>query len=211
MTRVPLHQPRLILGSASPRRAALMQQLQLPFEQIVSPDAEPVPQGHQPGDFVIESASAKARAVARVAGADPGTLIIGADTVVVLDDQIAGKPESTDDAARMLRHLSGRTHTVFTGISLLQGRGPELSGYELTRVTVRPLCEDDISWYVASGEPMDKAGAYGIQGLGARFIERIDGCYYNVVGLPLARLSAMLETAGYRFLHPDHQPLSADD
>lgn len=194
-------QTPLVLGSASPRRAALLRQLCLPFQQITSPEPELAPAGRPPPDFVVESAAAKASAVQRLAAVPPDAIVIGADTVVVLDGRITGKPRDAADAAAMLCRLSGRVHEVHTGIVLRYGHGRQIQGAECTRVFVRRLSPADIDWYVASGEPLDKAGAYGIQGLGARFIERIDGCYYNVVGLPLARLSAMLEAAGYRFVN----------
>ncbi|MEW6751943.1 MAG: Maf family protein [Candidatus Latescibacterota bacterium] len=205
--------PRLILGSASPRRAALLHQLGLSFAQVASPEEElalPATQetgGEAPQRFVVASARAKARAVRGLLGEQAGGryLVIGADTVVVLDDRILGKPAGEDEAAAMLRSLSGRDHCVYTGLALVGSAGGEWLDHALTRVRMRPLSEADITWYVASGEPLDKAGAYGIQGLGARFIEFVEGCYYNVVGLPLERLSALLETAGYRFTSPDPQ------
>ena len=195
--------PRLILGSASPRRADLMRQLKLPFEQIVSPEEEPLPGDCPPAEFVVASASVKARAVHRLVhqrrrSAAP-SIVIGADTVVVFDGAILGKPAGPEEAAAMLRTLSGQTHQVYTGLVLLKADGGELRDCAMTRVQMRPLSSADIDAYIATGEPLDKAGAYGIQALGARFIEQIEGCYYNVVGLPLARLSRLLEEAGYHF------------
>jgi len=199
-------QPRIILGSASPRRAALLRQLEIPFEQVVSPDAEPVPGDCRPGAFVVASARAKARSVRRllVQGERQARpfIVIGADTVVVLDGSILGKPADAEEAVSMLRGLSGRAHQVYTGIALACSGGRELCDHAVTRVRMRCLTEADIRGYVATGEPLDKAGAYGIQGLGARFIEWIEGCYYNVVGLPLERLGALLEAAGYQFCQP---------
>ena len=199
MESAPTAPRRLILGSASPRRAALLRQLGVDFRQIVSPEAEPEPDHRAPVDFVLHSAEAKARAVARVQPPRPDTLIIAADTVVVLDARILGKPRDAADAAAMLGRLSGRIHEVYTGMYLLRPGHPGLEAAECTRVTMGSLDARDIAWYVSSGEPLDKAGAYAIQGLGARFIERIEGCYYNVVGLPLARLCALLKQAGYDF------------
>jgi len=192
---------RLVLGSASPRRAALLAQLGLCFEQMASHEPEPEPRFGvaEPADFVARSAVAKALAVRRLLGDPAQTLIVAADTVVVVDGDIAGKPADRAAASAMLRRLSGRTHEVFTGVCLLGPGDARAVGTERTRVTMLPLQEADIAWYLASGEPYDKAGAYGIQGRGARFIERIEGCYFNVVGLPLARLSTMLTEAGYRF------------
>ena len=188
-------QPRLILGSASPRRAELMHQLDLAYTQIVSPEEEPVPDGHRPEEFVLLSATAKARAVDRLVRErnEEPAIVIGADTVVCLEDRILGKPVDARDAAAMLGDLS---------IALLLPDGGELCDYAATLVRMCPFSAEDIAWYVASGEPLDKAGAYGIQGLGGRFIERIEGCYYNVVGLPLVTLSRLLRRAGYRFHHP---------
>lgn len=194
--------PRLVLGSASPRRCDLLRLLELPFEQVVSPEAEPGPDGQGPETFVRASASAKARAVRRLVEDREPVIVIGADTVVVLDDRILGKPADAAGATAMLGALSGRTHRVFTGLSVIRPDGEELQDHAVTQVRMRSLSAVDIAWYVATGEPLDKAGAYGIQGLGARFIEYIEGCYYNVVGLPLARLSTLLERAGYLFANP---------
>ncbi|MFA6108112.1 MAG: Maf family protein [Candidatus Latescibacterota bacterium] len=202
-------QQRLILASASPRRAALLRQLGLPFEQVVSPEEEPVPDGSPAEIFARTSAQAKARAVRRLIQARSGStepvLVIGADTVVCRGRTILGKPADGAAAAAMLRSLSGRTHRVCTGICVAGDQTLELDDCVVTRVRMRLLSPAEIAGYVAGGEPLDKAGAYGIQGLGARFIERIEGCYYNVVGLPLARLCALLEAAGYRF-PPVSQP-----
>jgi septum formation protein len=126
-----------------------------------------------------------------------GEVVIGADTVVVTEGKILGKPECPEDAVRMLRELGGRTHRVYTGVTVIDtGTGRILSEYECTAVTFGEMTEREIADYVETGEPLDKAGAYGIQGYGARFIKKIDGCYFNVVGLPLNRLYAMLKTLG---------------
>ena len=201
--------PTVILGSASPRRAALLQQLGIPFEQIVSPTEELTWADEPPQQHVVESARRKAESVAELLRARaPGsetaeggvdTVVIGADTVVCLGDRVLGKPADAADAAAMLRSLSGRTHWVYTGVALIRLGGHQASDSVGASVTMRPLSEHDIDGYVATGEPLDKAGAYGIQGRGARFIERVEGCYYTVVGLPLARVSAMLEEAGLDF------------
>ena len=194
--------PRLILGSASPRRAALLRQLGLEFERLVCPDDEPDVGGSEPAEHALGAARAKARAVARLArerGRRRGAIVIGADTVVCVGRVVLGKPADPADAARMLRLLSGRSHQVYTGVVLVTEDDRELEDCSVTRVHMRALSEADVRAYVHSREPLDKAGAYGIQGLGARFIEHIEGCYYNVVGLPLARLSALLEEAGYDF------------
>ena len=190
---------RLILGSASPRRADLMRQLALPCEIIPSPEEEPIPATVDPADYAIESASAKASAVMDLLasrGQADDAIVIGADTIVCLEGAILGKPKDATEASAMLGRLSGRIHTVHTGLTLKYGENL-LREAVCTQVAMLSFTAADIAAYVDSGEPLDKAGAYGIQGLGARFIERIEGCYYNVVGLPLARLCALLGTAGY--------------
>ena len=195
-----------MLASASPRRADLLRQLRIPFEQVVSPVEEPEPDGGDPKAFVIRSATAKARAVAALlarTGGTPGdrggsTLVIGADTVVCCEDRVLGKPGSPEEAALTLRWLAGRQHTVCTGVALL-GPAPDrvATACETSRVTLSAMSEAAVISYVATGEPLDKAGSYAIQGLGARFVECVEGCYYNVVGLPLARLCSLLRSAGY--------------
>ena len=186
----------LVLASASPRRVALLKQVGLPFEQIVSPAPEPAPEG-EAVEHAIHSARTKAEAVSENLPRDRGTFVVGADTVVWLEDKLLGKPTSVDDAARMLGLLSGRQHSVCTGLCVLSPDGVAHEAAEVTRVHMTPLSESAITDYIESGEPLDKAGSYGIQGLGARFIERIEGCYYNVVGLPLHRLTTLLAAAGF--------------
>jgi septum formation protein len=149
---------------------------------------ESVRAGEAPRDYVRRVAIAKARAVAR----DEAEVILAADTTVVVDADILGKPSDAADAARMLRRLAGRSHDVLTAVCVLQG-GTIETRIAATAVDVLPLTEDEIAWYVASGEPMDKAGAYGIQGLASRFIRRIDGSYTNVVGLPVALVYELLQ------------------
>ena len=196
--------PRLILGSASPRRAALMRQVGLSFEQIVSPEEELVPDGRPPAEFALVSARAKARAVHRLVSGrrmvPSPFIVIGADTIVCLGDLVLGKPSGPEEAAAMLRALSGREHQVYTGLSVVTSAGDEISDRVATRVRMRRLSPDEIEAYIATGEPLDKAGSYGIQGIGACFIEQIEGCYYNVVGLPLSRLVLLLERAGHPFI-----------
>ncbi|MFT5090936.1 MAG: septum formation protein [Candidatus Latescibacterota bacterium] len=191
---------RLVLASASPRRAELMRQIALPFEVLPSSYEEPSPEGWAPEHFVVDLALNKARSVQRVLherGEADNAIVIGADTVVCREDAILGKPSSTADAVQMLRGLSGHRHQVYTGLALVAVNGRECSGYEMTEVKMGELSEADIAAYVASGEPLDKAGSYGIQGSAGRFIESVEGCYYNVVGLPLARLCALLNEMGY--------------
>lgn len=148
-------------------------------------------------ELVVRLAEAKARAArARVEGP---AIVIGADTEVVMDGQVLGKPSSADEARAMLRLLSGRTHDVVTGLGLVRVPGEEWRrAAEVTRVTFASLSEAEIAAYVASEEPFDKAGGYAIQGRGGRFVTRVEGCYFNVVGLPLARLYALLRELGWR-------------
>ena len=186
----------LILASASPRRSELLTQIGFSFEVIPAHIPEnPLP-GEDPTAYVTRLARQKAEAVyASVSkiSASPQQ-VLGADTTVTLDSHILGKPEDAADAARMLRLLSGRTHRVITGVALVTGQSTEVAA-EGTLVTFLALSEAQIAAYVATGEPMDKAGAYAIQGLAARWIPRIEGCYFNVVGLPLARVSSLITAA----------------
>ena len=193
--------PLLVLGSGSPRRVALMQQIGLPFVQWNSAAAEPDHSEGSPAVHALETARLKARAVQQAVRSyyDRPAIVIGADTVVHLEGEVLGKPTDAADAARMLRLLAGRTHQVYTGVALVCSDGRQLEDCAQTQVRMRPLSAAQIARYLASGEAVDKAGAYGIQGKGALLIERIEGCYYNVVGLPLALLSTLLEKAGYDF------------
>ncbi len=177
----------LVLASRSPRRRRLLEQIGLGFEVRPSDIEEHLPPGLGPGAAVEHLALQKAESVAPTA---PEALTLGADTVVVLDDEVLGKPAGPDEAAAMLGRLSGRTHTVFTGVALVHpATGRRVTAHEATAVTFAALGGDEIAGYVATGSPMDKAGGYGIQDdLGALLVERIAGDYYNVVGLPLRRL-----------------------
>jgi len=182
---------RLILASASPRRRELLAQAGFSF--VVHPadvNEDPLP-GEEPLAYVVRLARAKAEAVYAQLN-DPESLVLGADTTVTLDGHILAKPVDAADAARMLRMLSGRTHRVITGVAVAGARGTEVAA-EVTGVRFVALSDDEIAAYVATGEPMDKAGAYGIQGIAAKWIPRIEGCYFNVVGLPLALVTTMLE------------------
>jgi len=200
--------PQLVLASASPRRAELLRQVGWSFA-IWPADAEDetrgvVPVSPAPGGpgWTLDAVRARARQAALekaqpVAAAQPDAVVIAADTVVVVDGVVLGKPASTDDAKAMLRRLSGRAHHVTTGVVVAQGRrGIVLAEDETTVVHFRRLSPDEIHRYVATGEPMDKAGAYGIQGRAALFVERVEGDYFAVVGLPLARLARMLDAVG---------------
>jgi len=190
--------PQIILASASPRRRELLALLCPSFEVRPSAfDESQLPADLSPIQHVLASASAKARDVAQTA---PDAIVIGADTVVVVLGEMLGKPADVDDARRMLRVLSGRTHQVITGMCVV-GPGPrEATGWETTAVRFRTLSDELIGRYIATGEPMDKAGAYAIQGLGAPLIQRVCGDFFNVVGLPLYKLSLMLEKFGLELL-----------
>ncbi len=186
----------LILASASPRRAALLRQMGLGFTVRVSDVVEIIDPIWTPDEAVTQLAEQKAQAVRPTA---PDAWIVGADTIVVLDDadgkpELLGKPTDPADARAMLRRLSGRTHTVHTGFVVIDHSGHVERRASATRVTFAELNDDEIAAYVATGSPLDKAGAYGIQDdLGALFIPRIEGDYYTVVGLPVALLYATLK------------------
>jgi septum formation protein len=184
----------LILASASPRRAELLSSAGFTFTIRAADVDEAAHEGEAPEDYVRRVAAAKARAVAAKAGTN-GTFVLGADTIVLCGGQILGKPRGPEDAARMLRMLSGTVHEVLTAIVLVAG-SHEDADVVRTRVFVAPLSPAEIEWYVSSGEPEGKAGAYAIQGRAARFIERIEGSWSNVVGLPVATVHQMLKRAG---------------
>ena len=180
--------PMLVLASASPRRQELLRSAGISFE--VQP--ADIPENALPGEAAKDCAERLARDKAlAVARQRPHDFVLGADTVVVVDGQLLGKPTDAADAARMLRMLSGREHQVITGVCLVVGGQPSVAS-ETTLVTVSEITDKDIADYVASGEPMDKAGAYAIQGLASRWIPRIEGDYSNVVGLPVALVLRML-------------------
>jgi septum formation protein len=186
---------RVILASQSPRRRDLLTLIGIPHEvrpadvdETVGPDELPVPHCER-------LARAKAATLAAI---HSDALVIGSDTIVVLDGDILGKPESPDHACAILSRLSGRTHTVFTAVAVSY-RGRTVSGVESVSVTFRPLDADRIAAYAATGEPMDKAGAYGIQGYGATIVERIDGDYFAVMGLALGRLVGLMADLGVRY------------
>lgn len=190
----------LILASQSPRRRRLLERLGLSFAVQVSPAEEIIPENASPSAVVEHLAREKAEAVAMQ---HPEALTLAADTIVVFDDEILGKPETTDAARHMLRRLSGTTHTVLTGLALFHPAGDQtIVAHESTAVTFGRLSDDEIEAYVATESPMDKAGSYGIQDdTGALFVERIEGDYYNVVGLPLRRFYVLLRTHFERALH----------
>lgn len=189
---------RIILASASPRRKELMSMLGF-NELIVVPakGEERVPEGLTPGEIAGRLAAQKALEVSE--RAEDEDVIVAADTIVVLDGKIFGKPGDAREAHDMLCSLSGRSHEVYTGVSVIRGK-KHLSGYERTLVRFRELSEDEIYAYISTGEPMDKAGAYGAQGVGALIVEGIEGDFFNVMGLPLCRLGAMLKQQGVTVL-----------
>ena len=195
---MPAIQPRIILASASPRRAELLKQIGVEFELAPSQIEERPHPDEAPGDYITRIARAKVIAVAR--GRDAG-LVIGADTVVVLDGRMIGKPQNKADAHRLLRQLSGKWHAVLTGVALYDVETRhEVADYEKTLVKFAQLNDAEIEWYVNTGEPMDKAGAYGIQGLGGLFVDEIAGNYYNVVGLPIPLVYRLARRLGYSFV-----------
>lgn len=183
----------LVLASASPRRAELLRAAGFLFEVMPADVDETVHAGETPEAYVRRVAEAKARSIAL---RDRARHVLSADTVVVVDREILGKPRDPGDAARMLQKLSGRTHEVTTGVTLIAPGQPPRTEVATTSVEVAQLSDTEIAWYVASGEPMDKAGAYAIQGLAGRFVTRIGGSYSNVVGLPVSVVYRLCREAG---------------
>ena len=188
---------KIILASASPRRRELLEGLGLKLT-IRPALGEEHPEPGIPGGETAKRLS-RAKCLEIAADADENAVVIAADTVVCLDDEILGKPADEEDAARMLKALSGRDHRVFTGVTVARG-GRVLSDYEETAVHFRPLSEREIEAYIATGEPMDKAGAYGIQGRASLFVRGIEGDYFNVMGLPLCKLGEMLKEIGVELI-----------
>jgi septum formation protein len=186
--------PNLVLASASPRRRELLTQAGYAFSVHPAHIPEDLLPGEEPIAYVTRLSREKAEAVYRQLseGSREALAVLGADTTVTLDGHILAKPEDAADAARMLRMLSGRTHRVITGVAVVTAKRVEVAA-EVTAVRFVTLSEAEIAEYVATDEPFDKAGAYGIQGRAAKWIPRIEGCYFNVVGLPLALVAAMLE------------------
>lgn len=188
---------RLILASASPRRAELLRAAGIEVDVRPADVDESVEPGETPEQYASRVALAKARAISEQV---PDRLVLGADTVVVVDDRILGKPTDSADARQMLRMLSGRTHIVMTAVILIRGAGlpGETADARIARsgVEFASLSNDEIDWYAATGEPMDKAGGYAIQGLASRFVTRIEGSYSNVVGLPVSLVYGMCKRSG---------------
>lgn len=187
---------RLVLASASPRRAELLRAAGIAFDVMPADVDEAMDVEDTPEGYVRRVAQLKAEAVLPRAGERP---VLGADTIVIVDHAVLGKPSDTADAGRMLRLLSGREHAVMTGVCLINPvaeSGRVQMSTTRTAVEFAALTDEEISWYVASGEPMDKAGAYAIQGLASRFVTRIEGSYSNVVGLPVALVYDLCKRAG---------------
>jgi septum formation protein len=184
----------LILASQSPRRREIIEHAGIPFEVRWAGVPEEIQEGETPVNYVLRLARAKAAAV-------NGDIVLGADTVVVLDEHILEKPRDAADAIRMLHILSGREHAVITGICLRSGDAYMTEAVE-TRVRFVSMSQDEMDAYVASGEPMDKAGGYAIQGLASKYIDRIEGDYFNVVGLPVHRVYAMIKSLGVKEFNP---------
>jgi septum formation protein len=189
---------RLVLASASPRRREILKAAGIPFSVLPTDVPEVQRPGESPRQFVRRLAEEKARAARRLLGNHSAAPVLGADTVVVIGRETLGKPKSRSDARRMLRRLSGRQHRVLTGLCLLtaNGRKPRKSvRVASTAVKFRRLQDGEIERYIRTREPLDKAGAYAIQGLASKYVEWIRGCYFNVVGLPVSLLCRMLEQA----------------
>ena len=186
---------RLILASASPRRRELLEMLGVKHFEVIPALGEELPHPElSPAELVRELSRAKASEIAAAVD-DPEAVVIGADTVVSVDGAVLGKPKDAEDARRMLRLLSDRTHEVFTGVTVLRG-GQATTAAERTAVRFRALTEREIDAYVATGEPLDKAGAYGAQGKASLFVEGIEGDFFNVMGLPLCLLGKILGKLG---------------
>lgn len=190
---------RLILASASPRRAELLRAAGIEFEVSPADVDERFLAGEKPEGAVVRLAEQKAAAIA---AGQPDAVVLGADTTVVVGGEALGKPADGADAARMLRLLSGRAHEVLTGICL-RAAGRKLVHLEATRVRMLKLSEAEIAWYLSTGEAFDKAGAYAVQGLASRFIGGIDGSYSNVVGLPISSVYELLKELGCDTLGPN--------
>ncbi len=178
----------LILASQSPRRHDIMRYMGLSFRSEVCTEPERIPEGASVSETVMHLARQKASYALRL---HPDACVIGADTVVELDGEVLGKPGSPEDAVHTLARLQGRQHVVYTGLAVLKA-GYEDVRYVSTKVRFRPMSEKEIRWYVSTGEPLDKAGSYGVQGFGSVFVDSVEGNYFNVVGLPAPTLYEML-------------------
>ena len=202
MHEIKMKQP-LVLASSSPRRKQLLELLNVQFNVVDSNVDETVEFGPSPAQIAKMLANRKAQSVANMIG--PGHIVIGADTIVVLNHRVLGKPNDRNDAIEMLLALQGKVHEVFTGIAIIDDKNSKELRKEIVQVSrtlvhMRKLTLSQIENYVDSGEPMDKAGAYAIQGFGSVFVESIEGCYFNVVGLPVSLFVNMMEELGYSLL-----------
>ena len=185
---------KIVLASTSPRRISLLHQIGMLFT-VVAPMEDEASVNPDPKERVMENAVAKTRSV--LGDVEEG-LVVGADTVVYIDEVILGKPSSEEEARTMMATLSGRVHTVFTGLAVMDAESGRVEvSCEETQVHMMKLSAEEIGRYVETGEPMGKAGAYAIQGMGAVFVERVDGCFHNVVGLPLSLLWKMIHSMGH--------------
>jgi septum formation protein len=185
---------QIILASSSPRRRELLSALGMPFE-VIAPDIdETLMDGEKPVEFCIRASYDKAHAIAQH---HTEAIVLGADTVVVVDNTVLGKPENKTEAAKFLTMLQGRSHDVFTGYSIIEkSKEKSISKVIHSKVYFRDMTAEEISWYISTGEPMDKAGAYGLQGIGALFVDKIEGSYTNVIGLPLSDVYEDLKNLG---------------
>ena len=195
MTEAAAARVRVVLASASPRRRELLTLVGIPHDVVPADIDESYLDGETPHAHAERLAREKARIVA---AAHPAAVTVGSDTIVVIDGQVLGKPRDRAHAAAMLRQLSGRSHEVMTGVASTW-HGETVSAVETVHVAFRPLDDAEIEAYIATGEPMDKAGAYGIQGFGATIVSRVDGDYFAVMGLPLNRLMRQFEALGLRY------------
>lgn len=182
----------LILASQSPRRHEIMRFMGLTFQDEVCTEPERTTEGLTSAETVMQLAKQKASFALRL---HPDACVIGADTIVELDGEIIGKPHSPEEAIETLRRMQGRSHIVYTGVAVMKQNYADVR-YDATKVRFRPMSDTEIRWYVSTGEPMDKAGSYGVQGLGCVFVESVEGNYFNVVGLPAPILYEMLLKAG---------------
>lgn len=188
--RFPFSDRKLILASASPRRRYLLRLIGIPYTVAIPEVCEESLEAEDPIEYVLRISERKALSVKSRFSEG---YILGADTTVVLDGEILGKPGDQDEARRMLKRLSGRIHTVYTGLTLVDSAtSKKVQGYEKSLVKIRRLSGWEIDAYISSGEPLDKAGSYGIQGYGAAIVEKVNGCYFNVVGLPIVRLLKLI-------------------
>lgn len=184
--------PKMILASGSPRRAEIMNSVGWEFEKDVPDIDESEAPNESPEDYVLRLARTKAE---KIAAAHPGSIVLGADTTVVIQDQILGKPLDLDDARRMIGILAGKWHEVLTAVAVVSA-GKTSTGLQRTRVKFAPMTDDEINFLAENGDPLDKAGAYAVQAQAALFIEAIDGDYWNVVGLPISLVYRLVMPAG---------------